>query len=272
MSFARNGNVELFYEVFGNPTDPALLLINGNTSQCIFYPEAWCQLFVDAGLFVIRMDNRDVGLSTDCIGIEYTLSDMAADCVAVLDALNIAAAHIHGLSLGGLIAQTIAIEHRQRVLTLTSVMSSTGEDSFRRTAPEVMQVLLAPPPATPQDYIEQHIEGLRAYGSPQFADEERWRKDATEAAVRSFRPAGPGRQFDAAKRSASRVEALRQLTVPTLVLHGSHDTLIDPIAGRRTAELIPGATFVLIDGMGHDYPPQLWERWTGLVVGHIKAH
>jgi pimeloyl-ACP methyl ester carboxylesterase len=131
MPFAVNGACSIYYETFGAPADPALLLINGMTSQCIFYPVEWCEMFVAAGLFVIRMDNRDVGLSSDCAGVDYTLQDMALDCVAVLDACGVDRAHIHGLSLGGMIAQTIAIAHPERVLTLTSVMSSSGEDEYR---------------------------------------------------------------------------------------------------------------------------------------------
>jgi pimeloyl-ACP methyl ester carboxylesterase len=272
MAFARNGNTELFYETFGSPDDPALLLINGMTSQCIFYPVPWCELFVAAGLFVIRMDNRDVGLSSDCTGAEYSLSDMAADCISVLDAVGIAQSHVHGLSLGGMIAQTMALEHRTRVMSLISVMSSTGEEEYRRSSPEVLELLTAPSPKSPHHYVDQHIEGLRAYGSPAFADEARWRRDAEEAVARSFRPNGPSRQYRAARRSGSRADQLRSLDVPTLVIHGTHDTLIHPIAGQRTAELIPGATFELIDGLGHDYPPQLWPVWTNLVVGHIGGH
>lgn len=276
MPFAHNGDCEIYYESFGDPADPALLLINGMTSQCIFYAEPWCRKFVDRGFFVIRFDNRDVGLSTSFAGARldpatgspYTLSDMAADAVAVLDAVGVARAHIHGLSLGGMIAQTIAIEHPERVVTLTSVMSTSGEDEYRRAAPEAQALLTAPAPATPAQYVEQHIEGLRVYGSPAFADESRWRADAEAAVARSFRPDGPGRQFLASRASGSRADGLRRLRVPTLVIHGSHDTLIDPVGGRRTAELIPGAQLVIIEGMGHDYPPALWDRWCDLVAAH----
>ncbi len=269
MPYANNGSCSSYYETFGNPTDPALLLVNGMTSQCTFYPVEWCEMFVAGGLFVIRMDNRDVGLSSDCEGIAYSLSDMAADCIAVLDACGVARAHLHGLSLGGMIVQTVAIEHPDRVLSLTSVMSSSGENEYRRTDPAVISLLDVPSPSTPDEYIQQHIEGLRAYGSPAFADETRWRADATAAVQRSFRPDGPGRQFSAARSSGSRADGLRKLRIPTLVMHGSHDTLIYPIGGRRTAALIPGARFVMLNGMGHDYPPQMWRQWTDFVLAHI---
>jgi pimeloyl-ACP methyl ester carboxylesterase len=270
MPYAVNGQCSLYYETFGDPANSTLLLINGMTSQCIFYPIEWCELFAGGGLHVIRMDNRDVGLSSDCTGIEYRLTDMASDCCAVLDACNVAAAHIHGLSLGGMIAQTLAIMHPQRVLSLTSVMSSTGEPEYRRSDPAVSALLTAPSPTTPQEYIDQHVAGLRAYGSPAFADENRWVKDATAAVERSFRPDGPSRQFAAAVASGSREVGLRSLRVPTLVMHGSHDTLIYPLAGRRTAALIPGARFVLLNGLGHDYPPQMWPLWTATVLDHIE--
>lgn len=271
MPFAVNGPCSVFYETFGDPADPALLLVNGMTSQCTFYPIEWCERFVSAGLFVVRMDNRDVGLSTDCEGVGYTLDDMAQDCFAVLDACDVAAAHVHGLSLGGSIVQTMAIARPDRILSLTSVMSSSGEEAFRRTNPAVEQLLNVPSPSTPAEYIAQHIDGLRAYGSPEFADEERWHHDALQAVERSFRPLGPGRQYLAARASGSREAALRVLDVPTLVMHGSHDTLIHPMAGRRTAALIPGARFVLLNGMGHDYPPQMWAEWTRHVVDHING-
>ncbi len=269
MPFAVNGACSIYYETFGDPADPALLLINGMTSQCIFYPVEWCEMFVAAGLFVVRMDNRDVGLSSDCAGVDYRLQDMALDCVAVLDACGVDRAHIHGLSLGGMIAQTIAIEHPDRVLTLTSVMSSSGEDEYRRSDPAVERLLTLPSPTSPDEYVSQHILGLRAYGSPAFADEDRWRHDAELAVQRSFRPDGPGRQYLAARASGSRADGLRGLRIPTLVMHGSHDALIYPLAGRRTASLVPGSRFVLLNGMGHDYPPQMWPIWTDHVLRHV---
>ena len=271
MPYAANEACSLYYETFGDPADPALLLINGMTSQCIFYPEEWCELFVATGLFVIRMDNRDVGLSSDCAGVSYSLAEMAHDCVAVLDACNVGRAHVHGLSLGGMIAQTLAINHPDRVLSLTSVMSSSGENEYRKSDPAVQRLLNQPSPTTPDQYIDQHIEGLRAYGSPKFADENRWRRDATAAVERSFRPDGPARQYRAAIASGSRETGLRALRIPTLVMHGSHDALIYPVAGRRTAALVRGARFVLLDGLGHDYPPQMWNLWTGLVSAHINS-
>jgi pimeloyl-ACP methyl ester carboxylesterase len=276
---AANGACELHYDAFGDPTDPTLLLVNGLGSQCINYKDAWCEMFADRGLQVIRFDNRDVGLSTSFpdaptndVGAAYTVHDMSDDALAVLDANGVERAHVMGLSMGGMIVQTMAIEHPERVLSMTSVMSTTGEPDYMKSSPEAYDLLTAPPPTDRESAIERHVAGLRVYGSPApHADEARWREDAAAAFDRAFTPDGTRRQFMAVGASGSRADGLRQLTVPTLVMHGSADTLIDPIGGRRTAELIPGARLELIEGMGHDYPPGLWERWVDLVVGHALA-
>jgi pimeloyl-ACP methyl ester carboxylesterase len=273
---ATNGTCELHYDTFGDPADPTLLLINGLGSQSINYQDAWCAMFVARGLQVIRFDNRDVGLSTsfadaptDGAGAAYRLHDMAADAFAVLDANGVQRAHVMGLSMGGMIVQTMAIEHPERVLTMTSVMSTTGEPEYMKSSPEAMALLTGTPPTDRDSAIQRQVDGLRVFGSPApYADEDRWRADAAAAFDRAFRPDGIARQMTAIGASGSRADGLRQLDVPTLVIHGSADKLIDPIGGRRTAELIPGARFELIEGMGHDYPPGLWERWVDLVVGH----
>jgi pimeloyl-ACP methyl ester carboxylesterase len=275
---AVNGTCQLHYDTFGDPADPALLMINGLGSQCINYAEAWCELFVGRGLRVIRFDNRDVGLSTsfagaptDESGAAYRLSDMALDALAVLDACGVERAHVMGLSMGGMIAQTIAIEHPERMLSMTSVMSTTGEPEYMVSSPEAHALLTGPPPTDRESYIARHVAGQRVWGSPAYADEARWRADAGRAFDRSFRPDGVARQYLAIGASGSRADGLRTVTVPTLVMHGSADTLVDPIGGRRTAELVPGARFELIEGMGHDYPPQLWPRWVDLVTEHTTV-
>jgi pimeloyl-ACP methyl ester carboxylesterase len=275
MAYAQNGDCTIYYETFGDPGPPALLMVNGLGSQCINYKTEWCEMFAARGLFVIRMDNRDMGLSTHFTdapvgeqGECYRISDMAADAIAVLDDLNIEAAHIMGLSMGGMIVQTIAIEHPTRVLSMTSVMSHTGEPEYGASDPEALEQLTAPPATDRESAIQRWIDGLKIWGSPEFADEARWTKDAELAFERCFDPAGTTRQFMAIRASGNRVDGLRALAVPTLVIHGSKDTLIPPDGGIRTAELIPGARFELIEGMGHDYPPQLWERWVDLVARH----
>jgi pimeloyl-ACP methyl ester carboxylesterase len=272
MAFTTNGDCEIFHESFGAPGDPALLLVNGLGSQCINYRDEWCRMFVDRGFRVIRFDNRDIGLSTSYedapvgeSGAAYTLGDMAADAVAVLDANDVERAHVMGLSMGGMIAQTMAIAHAERVWTMTSVMSHTGEPEYGQAAPVAFAHLTRPPATDRESYVEGHVAGQRIWGSPEFADESRWRSDAERAFDRSFRPTGSKRQFQAVGASGSRAEALRELDVPTLVMHGDRDTLIDISGGRRTAELVPGARFEVIEGMGHDYPPQLWARWVDLV-------
>ena len=269
---AFNGDVRIHFDTFGDPNHPTLLLVNGLGSQCINYQEAWCEMFAAEGLHVVRYDNRDVGLSSHLPDVEYTLTDMAADGIAVLDALGVQRAHVMGLSMGGMIVQTMAIQHRERLLTMTSVMSTTGEPEYRQSSPRAWELLTAPGATNREEYVQQWINGLREWGSPEFADEGRWRADAERAFDRSFDPAGVGRQFMAVGRSGSRAEQLPGVTTPTLVIHGDRDTLLMSPGGRRTAELIPGARFELIEGMGHDYPPQMWRHWVDLVVSHIREH
>ncbi len=262
VAFAHNGQVDLYYETFGDPDHPTLLLINGLSSQCINFAEPWCQRFVDRGYHVIRFDNRDVGLSTKLDGLEYSLRDMAADAVAVLDAVGVGAAHVMGLSMGGMIVQRLAIHHADRLLSATSVMSTTGEPEYGRSSPEAMAALTAAPPGSREGFIEGQIASSAIFGSdPSIIDGADVRARAEAAYDRCFCPAGVARQFWAVGRDGSRAEELRRVDLPFLVMHGSRDTLIDPSGGRRTAELVPGARYVEIDGMGHDYPPALWGRW-----------
>jgi pimeloyl-ACP methyl ester carboxylesterase len=288
--YATNGQVELHYETFGDPSAPTMLLVNGLGSQCTRYRPEWCQLFVDAGFHTIRFDNRDVGLSTivdapvpspravrealargERPDVPYTLSDMARDAIAVLDATGVDRAHVFGVSMGGMIAQTLAIEHPERLRSLISVMSTTGEPDVGQASPEAGRLLMTPAEPTREGVVARAIEGARTYGSPDHVDEERLAAMAIEDFERSFHPEGVARQLAAINASGSRAEALRSVTVPTLVIHGDQDRLIDPSGGRRTAELVPGARFELIEGMGHDYPPAFWDRLVGLAVGHARA-
>ncbi|MCU1394191.1 MAG: alpha/beta hydrolase [Ilumatobacteraceae bacterium] len=279
MPTAHNGTCTIHYETFGSLGDPALLMVNGLGSQCINYHEDWCAMFAARGLLVIRFDNRDMGLSTHFTGAPvgaqgecYTLSDMAADAVAVLDDLDIEAAHIMGLSMGGMIVQTMAIEHPERVLTLTSVMSNTGEPEYGKPTDKALSLLLGPPATDRESAVANALAGLDEWGSPAHADIRQRRAAAERAFDRCFDPAGTGRQFMAVRASGSRADALRALDVPTLVIHGDVDNLISFDGGLRTAELIPGARFELIEGMGHDYPPPLWPMWVDLVAAHIAAN
>jgi pimeloyl-ACP methyl ester carboxylesterase len=276
---AHNGTCEIYFDVFGNAANPTLLLVNGLGSQCINYADEWCEMFAAEGLQVVRYDNRDVGLSstfedapTDETGAAYRVSDMVADGIAVLDELGVDRAHVMGLSMGGMIVQNMAILHPDRLLSLTSVMSATGEPEYRKSTRRAAELLTAPSATTREGFVQQSIDGLHEWGSPEFADEARWRAAAEQAFDRSFIPTGTARQYMAILASGSWADRLPGVTAPTLVIHGDKDTLIDQIGGRRTAELIPGARFELIEGMGHDYPPQLWRRWTDLVVGHVQSH
>jgi pimeloyl-ACP methyl ester carboxylesterase len=271
MSTARNGDVEIYYETFGDPEHPALVLVNGLGSQCINFHTDWCEMFAAEGYRVIRFDNRDVGLSSKLDGVDYTVTDMAEDVLAVLDAEGIDRAHVMGLSMGGMIVQRLAIDHPDRLLTMTTVMSRTGEPGYGDSAPEALAVLTAPPAKSRDEYIENHVAGIGIYGSkPEWIDDEETRARAAAAYDRCFCPTGIGRQMAAVMREGSRDDELRNVTVPTLVMHGSRDTLIRPDGGRHTADVIPNARFVEIEGMGHDYPRAVWKHWVTEWTGFVK--
>jgi pimeloyl-ACP methyl ester carboxylesterase len=259
MPTAHNGDVELFYETFGSG-GPTLLLVNGLGSQCINFDEQWCEKFAARGFRVIRFDNRDMGLSSKLDNVAYTLRDMAADALAVLDAESAGRAHILGVSLGGAIVQRLAIEHGERLLSMTSMMSNTSEAEYGQSSPEALAVLMRTPAQTRDEYVENQITAIGVYGSKQeWIDEAYLRARAARAFDRCYNPAGVARQMMAVVSDGSRADELRTLHVPTLVIHGDRDTLIDPSGGRRTAELIPGARYVEIEGMGHDYPAAVWD-------------
>jgi len=287
---ASNGDVVIHHETFGDPADPALLMVNGLGSQCVAYRTEWCARFAAEGFFTIRFDNRDVGLSTHLSEVTpdvaattaavasgrtplvpYLLEDMARDAVAVLDALGIGRAHVMGLSMGGMIVQQLALDHPHRLRSMTTVMSSTGDPDVGQASAEA-RVLLFGPPATDRDgAIARSVEGLRTWGSPGHQDDERTAAIVGEAFDRSFDPAGQARQLMAILASPSRTKALGQVSVPALVMHGDQDRLVDISGGRRTAEAIPGARFEVLEGMGHDYPPAYWDRWVQLVAEHARA-
>ena len=262
MPVARNDDVEIHYEPFGDPERPVLLLVNGLGSQCINYATEWCQMFADRGYAVVRYDNRDVGLSSKLPDVDYTLADMAGDAIAVLDAIGAERAHVMGCSMGGMIVQRLAIDHPDRLLSVTSVMSRTGEPGFGDSSEEALTLLMTPLPAERSAYIERQVQAHHVYGSkPEWLDEELLRRRAAAAYDRCFYPEGIARQMRAVAHDGPRAEQLRAVELPVLVIHGGRDTLIDPSGGRRTAELIPGARYLEIDGMGHDYPPPVWPQW-----------
>jgi len=195
-------------------------------------------------------------------------SDMAADGLAVLDDLAIEGAHVMGVSMGGMIVQIMAIENPDRLISMTSVMSTTGDSDVGQPTQEAQRRIMAPPAQDRDAYIAGHLANLRIWGSPACFDGERLAANAAEAYDRCFDPAGTARQMMAIIASGSRTAALSAVGVPTLVLHGGSDTLVDASGGRRTAEVVPGARFVLLEGMGHDSPPQYWDQMIDLVKAH----
>jgi pimeloyl-ACP methyl ester carboxylesterase len=268
--------IDLYYDRFGESGDPVLLLINGLGSQCIRYDDELCEAFVDRYLQVIRFDNRDVGLSTHLPDdATYALADMAADATGLLDALAIERAHVWGCSMGGMIAQTLAIEHPQRVASLTSIMSTTGERSVGQASPEIVASLmeLSVPTDDLDVAVERAVANAKAIGSPGEWDEEWQRRRQRTFVARAYDPAGVGRQIAAVMASPHRAEGLARLEIPTLVIHGDVDPLIDVSGGRRSAELVPGAELLVVEGMGHDLPPFYWspivEATTQLVISTL---
>jgi len=259
--YAASGDLSIFYDTFGFADDPPLLLVCGLGSQVLYWREEFCFGLVDRGFFVVRVDNRDGGLSTHLSdGAKYTLSDMAGDLVAVIDALGLDRAHIAGQSLGGMIAQTAAIEHPTRVQTLTSISSNTGNLEFGQPTEEALAALAAPAPSTREEHIAHNVATRRVWASPSWFDEDETRAYYAESYDRAHDPTGSVRQFAAFVDSGSREDALRKLEVPTLVVHGTLDTLIAPDGGARTAELVPNAELLMIEGMGHDLPVEAWQQ------------
>jgi len=279
MPIARTNGVEIAYETFGPPDGRPLLLIMGLAAQMILWDDEFCAALAARGHRVIRFDNRDVGLSTkldaagmpdaaaamqaallgERIAAPYLLRDLAADAAGLLDALGIPAAHVVGASMGGMIAQTMAINHPASVLSLTSIMSTTGERSLPPARPEAAAVLVLPAPSDRAGNVERAVHIFRTIGSPGFPfDEARVRDLAGRSYDRCFSPAGAARQLVAILASGSRREALAAVTIPTLVIHGRDDPLIPLEAGLDTARAVPGAELLVIDGMGHDLPRGAW--------------
>jgi pimeloyl-ACP methyl ester carboxylesterase len=271
MPTTSNRGVSLYYETFGTETDPVLLLVNGLGSQCINFKVEFCNRFAARGFHVVRFDNRDVGLSSHLKGgPKYTVDDMAGDGFAVLDAVGAGSAHIAGWSMGGMIVQAMALQHPDRVLSMTSVMSGPGAILGERD-PDVVAAFTAPAATTRDEAAQRHLTGLRAWGSPACYDVDRITADAHAAYDRHWDPEGRARQAAAVGASPSRVKALGGLMVPSLVVHGDADRLVPLDAGRATAEAIPGARLEIVEGMGHDYPPQYWDRMVELITEHAKA-
>ena len=282
--------VSIEFETYGAAGDPPVLLVMGFGAQLIVWPRGFAQRLASGGRFVIAFDNRDCGLSSKLDGalvsidavsaaaaagdfatarelVPYTLSDMSDDGFALLSALKIERAHVVGCSMGGMIAQTMAIEHPERVLTLTSMMSNTGEPDYGRSTPEAIAALLAPPAADRDEYVASAASWL-IWRSKRYPDLAGARAVAAASYDRCHYPEGSARQLAAIIAGGSRVEGLRHLNVPTLVIHGLDDTLIAPSGGERTAELVPGARLLLIEDMGHDRPEPLWAALCDAIIEH----
>jgi pimeloyl-ACP methyl ester carboxylesterase len=268
--------IKMAYERLGNAQAPPVVLIQGVAAQLINWPEGFCAELVAHGLQLIRFDNRDVGLSShfpnapipdlpaalggDLSSASYTLSDMAADTVGLLDALGLDSAHIVGLSMGGSIAQTMAIEHPHRIRSLTSMMSTTGALSVGQPTPQTLTAVFSGPPATTrQEIVDRKVRAVRAVRSPGFElDEAGVRDRAGRAYDRADDPLGVARTALASIASGDRTPRLHLVGAPTLVIHGDSDAMCDVSGGRATAAAIPGAELVIIHGLGHDLPRELW--------------
>jgi pimeloyl-ACP methyl ester carboxylesterase len=279
---ATANGIEIAYETIGDPSNPPLLLVMGLGTQLIHWDVELCELFAERDFHVIRFDNRDAGRSTYVdapvpnlrramaglrIDAPYLLADMADDAFGLLDHLGIEAAHVAGASMGGMIAQTMAIRRPERVLSLTSIMSTTGERRVGRPKLRVWGVLLRTAPRDKDAAVEYFVRVFRLIGSKGFpADEDRVRALAAEAYERGQSPAGTGRQLAAIMASGDRTARLRELQVPTLVFHGRDDPLIPFRGGRATADAIPGARLIAVPGMGHDLPRQVWPQLVDAVA------
>ena len=281
--------VRIEYDTFGKRGSSTLLLIMGLGGQMIYWDEDFCAQLAGTGHYVIRFDNRDVGLSTHFAhagvpdmagakearkgkskGIPYSLEDMADDAFGLLDALQIDRAHVFGTSMGGMIAQIMALSRPSRLLSLISMSSSTGNPGLSFPKPEEMGITVEPEPLEREANIDFTVRGLRMLAGRGFPfDEEGVRILVARAYDRAFYPEGRWRQLAAVIASPSRKQALASLNLPTLVIHGDDDVLVPLIHGRDTAETIPDAELLVIQGMGHDLPRQVWPRIVAAVAAHM---
>lgn len=287
MPSVKANGITIEYDLTGDPADPPVLLVMGLGAQLIAWDDDFVALLAERGYHVIRYDNRDVGLSTwfDEAGVPdvaaamtgeapgaYLLADMADDAAGLLDALGIGSAHVVGASMGGMIAQSIAIRHPEKVRTLTSIMSTTGDRSVGMPHEEAMALLVGPVPTDLEGVIEAAKKGWTVTGSPGYPfDEERMRANVSAAFNRAFHPEGTARQLVAILASPDRTPELRKLTMPTLVIHGDADTLVDPSGGRATADAVPGASLWMLEGVGHDLPVALHEELADRLASHFSS-
>lgn len=283
--------IDICYETFGDTSNPAILFVMGLGAQMIAWPEMLMTGLADAGYHVIRYDNRDVGLSQkfDSAGMPdfegivtarlagktpataYTLSDMAADGIQLLDALKIGKAHVVGASMGGMIAQQMAIDSPERLLTMTSIMSTTGDPSLPAATEEAMAVLMLPAPDTDDInlLVDHSMKNRKVIGGDGFTEDEAARALAAATIQRQNYPIGAARQRAAIMAGGARTEALKKVKVPTLVLHGDKDPLVPVEGGKHTAEVIPNAKLEILGGMGHALFPMYQPRVLELIKTHV---
>jgi pimeloyl-ACP methyl ester carboxylesterase len=290
MPKAKVNDIEIEYETFGDPSSKPLLLVMGLGTQMIAWLDEMCETLANQGFYVIRFDNRDVGLSTkfeeaglpdlaeiyaavgrgESVEVPYTIEDMADDAIGVLDALNIDKAHICGASMGGEIAQVIAYRHPKRVLSLTSIMSTTGNRDLPKPSDELMQEMFAPIPPDRESIIKQGVRyGKLTYGTFPYNEEKAYEMGA-KAYDRSYFPLGSLRQMAAIFANGNRKPKLASINVPTLVIHGREDPLAPVEGGIDTAEAIPGAELLIIEGMGHSFPPEVVPQILDAIIAHAN--
>jgi pimeloyl-ACP methyl ester carboxylesterase len=281
---APANGIDLCFQEMGDHDGEPLVLVMGLATQMLAWDEGFCALLVERGFRVIRFDNRDIGRSTKIVSAgvprrldmmrgrrasaPYLLRDMAADTVGLMDHLGVESAHIVGASMGGMIVQTMAIEHPERVRSMVSIMSNTGSRWTGMPSRKAMAVLLARPPRGRDAAVERAVKTFKVIGSPGYPfDEERVRRVSGRSYDRGHSSAGVLRQLHAITASGDRTQALREVRVPTTVIHGRGDPLVRPAGGRATARAIPNARLKLIDGMGHDLPRQLWPVFVEEIAG-----
>ncbi len=290
-AFAPANGIRLCYETFGDASKPPLLLIMGLAAQMIVWDDEFCARLAERGFWVIRFDNRDIGMSTKFpkartpsiaelvlaqatrvrFRTPYTLLDMAADAAGLLDALGIRSAHVAGASMGGAIAQELAIAFPARVRSLTSIMSSTGDPKLPGPTRRALAVLTKKVPLDRAGYVREYVATWSVLAGDHFPfDAERTMRQGAAGYDRGINPPGVARQMLAIIASGNRKKALRGVTVPTLVVHGTADPLIPVEAGRDTAATIPGARLLLIEGMGHSFPREVWPRIIDAIAGHAS--
>lgn len=267
---ARNGEISLPWIRTTGDGDTPLLLVNGLSSPRVAYDDGFVAELIGRGFDVVRFDNRDAGRATATSG-GYVLADMADDAVAVLDDVGWDTAHVFGMSMGGMIVQQLGIDHADRLRSITSVMSSTGNPDYGTSSRAARAALLTPAPIEREAWLEHRVATEHIWASPSEWTPETCRARGERLFDYGVQPAQTAHQYNAIMSSPPREDALRTVQVPTLVLHGSEDTLLHKSGGERTAELMPNSEYVELDGMGHDLPPAYWPRIADLVARHAGA-